>query len=373
MKRRLLAFVLCLLSVNVLFAQQWTTNGTNINNTNSGNVGVGTTGPAAKLDVNGTLQVYPSANKGGNGALKFRIMPGVSSTLLEANSDGDWVDHDIIINAANSTSGNTDQLVVHRTGKIGIGTGSPTERLHLHAPSGTAEFRLSDAATGTASGRGIYFRMSSLQNADIINFENGKMLQFGTSGSPRLTIDGNGNIGIGTATPSTSWSRVLQVYDYNNAALSVKTPVADWQFVTDAAGGLRFREMNGGANVDKLFIGSNGNIGIGTSSPQSELAVNGDIFSKKVKVTQSGWPDYVFHPTYNLRSLSELEQYIQQHMHLPEVPSAATIEKDGLDLGDNQAVLLKKVEELTLYIIEQNKRMEKLEKEMADLKEQKNK
>lgn len=307
MKRRLFAFVLCLLSVNVLFAQQWTTNGTNINNTNSGNVGVGTTGPAAKLDVNGTLQVYPSANKGGNGALKFRIMPGVSSTLLEANSDGDWVDHDIIINAANSTSGNTDQLVVHRTGKIGIGTGSPTERLHLHAPSGTAEFRLSDAATGTASGRGIYFRMSSLQNADIINFENGKMLQFGTSGSPRLTIDGNGNIGIGT------------------------------------------------------------------SSPQSELAVNGDIFSKKVKVTQSGWPDYVFHPTYNLRSLSELEQYIQQHMHLPEVPSAATIEKDGLDLGDNQAVLLKKVEELTLYIIEQNKRMEKLEKEMADLKEQKNK
>jgi len=307
MKRRLLAFVLCLLSVNVLFAQQWTTNGTNINNTNSGNVGVGTTGPAAKLDVNGTLQVYPSANKGGNGALKFRIMPGVSSTLLEANSDGDWVDHDIIINAANSTSGNTDQLVVHRTGKIGIGTGSPTERLHLHAPSGTAEFRLSDAATGTASGRGIYFRMSSLQNADIINFENGKMLQFGTSGSPRLTIDGNGNIGIGT------------------------------------------------------------------SSPQSELAVNGDIFSKKIKVTQSGWPDYVFHPTYNLRSLSELEQYIQQHMHLPEVPSAATIEKDGLDLGDNQAVLLKKVEELTLYIIEQNKRMEKLEKEMADMKEQKNK
>ncbi|MBN8879886.1 MAG: hypothetical protein J0I32_20245 [Sphingobacteriales bacterium] len=307
MKRRLLAFVLCLLSVNVLFAQQWTTNGTNINNTNSGNVGVGTTGPAAKLDVNGTLQVYPSANKGGNGALKFRIMPGVSSTLLEANSDGDWVDHDIIINAANSTSGNTDQLVVHRTGKIGIGTGSPTERLHLHAPSGTAEFRLSDAVTGTASGRGIYFRMSSLQNADIINFENGKMLQFGTSGSPRLTIDGNGNIGIGT------------------------------------------------------------------SSPQSELAVNGDIFSKKIKVTQSGWPDYVFHPTYNLRSLSELEQYIQQHMHLPEVPSAATIKKDGLDLGDNQAVLLKKVEELTLYIIEQNKRMEKLEKEMADLKEQKNK
>ena len=100
---------------------------------------------------------------------------------------------------------------------------------------------------------------------------------------------------------------------------------------------------------------TSGNVGIGTSSPQAKLAVNGDIFSKKIKVTQSGWPDYVFSPQYRLPSLSEVEKFIKEHQHLPEVPSAAEVEQGGLDLGDNQALLLKKIEELTLYVIELKK------------------
>jgi hypothetical protein len=131
------------------------------------------------------------------------------------------------------------------------------------------------------------------------------------------------------------------------------------------------------ANLERLTITAAGDVGIGTVSPQSKLAVNGQITSTKVKVTQTGWSDYVFHKSYQLPSLEYVEAYIKQHQHLPDVPSASDVEKDGLDVGDNQAILLKKIEELTLYMIEQNKKLEQqikksnqLEKEISDLKKQ---
>ncbi|HSZ33160.1 MAG TPA: hypothetical protein VK772_07605, partial [Puia sp.] len=107
-------------------------------------------------------------------------------------------------------------------------------------------------------------------------------------------------------------------------------------------------------------------IGIGTANPQSLLAVAGTITSQKVKVTQSGWSDYVFDSAYALRPISEVEEFIRQNKHLPEIPSASEVKKDGIDIGANQALMLKKIEELTLYVIEQNK-------ELQELKDQNNK
>lgn len=109
-------------------------------------------------------------------------------------------------------------------------------------------------------------------------------------------------------------------------------------------------------------------IGIGTTDTKGyKLAVNGSAVFTLVKVIppSTPWPDYVFHKTYKLRPLSEVEQFIQQNHHLPEVPSAAEVEKNGLDLGKNQAVLLKKIEELTLYTIEQNKKLEAQNEKLA--------
>jgi hypothetical protein len=104
----------------------------------------------------------------------------------------------------------------------------------------------------------------------------------------------------------------------------------------------------------------NGNIAIGTYDNKSyRLAVNGAaIFTKAVVKQYQNWPDYVFQRGYRLRPLSEVEQYINQYHHLPEVPSAEEVEKNGVDVGDSQATLLKKIEELTLYVIEQNKKVE---------------
>ena len=75
-----------------------------------------------------------------------------------------------------------------------------------------------------------------------------------------------------------------------------------------------------------------------------------------------GWADYVFDKTYKLASLQSVEKYIAQNNHLPDVPSAATVAKSGIDLGDNQAVLLKKIEELTLYVIKLQKEIDQLKK-----------
>ncbi|MBO9567100.1 MAG: hypothetical protein J7621_30285 [Niastella sp.] len=117
----------------------------------------------------------------------------------------------------------------------------------------------------------------------------------------------------------------------------------------------------------------NGNVSIGTSNAQGyRLAVNGEAIFTKAKVKEfANWPDYVFNKGYQLPALAEVEKFIQQNKHLPGIPAATEVQQKGLDLGDNQVALLKKIEELTLYIIEQDKRIKELEQQMkASLKTQ---
>jgi hypothetical protein len=108
-----------------------------------------------------------------------------------------------------------------------------------------------------------------------------------------------------------------------------------------------------------LFLKDNGNVGIGVGSPAYKLDVCGTIRSKEVRV-ETGWCDYVFEPTYNLPSLKMVEAYITKNKHLPEIPSEKQIVSEGLKLGEMQALHMKKIEELTLYLIQLSKENEDL-------------
>ncbi|GAG80761.1 unnamed protein product, partial [marine sediment metagenome] len=121
----------------------------------------------------------------------------------------------------------------------------------------------------------------------------------------------------------------------------------------------------------QLNIKANGSIGIGTTTVPSgyKLAVDGKIIAEEFKVELSeNWPDHVFGENYNLMSLTELENYIIKNRHLPGLPSADEVEENGVSLGDMQARLLQKVEELTLYVIDLQKENEALKDKLAKFK-----
>ncbi|WP_374174324.1 hypothetical protein [Flavobacterium tructae] len=198
-----------------------------------------------------------------------------------------------------------------------------------------------------------------------------------------MTLVGNGNVGIGTSTPSNvqGWGRVFDVAGVDNSKILATSRNGlsrvgifshnDWY----GGGGFVGTESNHSLHLItnynvKMSILTNGNVGVGTLAPDSKLTVAGSIHAQEVKVTTRAGevPDYVFANDYKLKSLEEVEDYIKQNSHLPEIPSAKEIEKNGLMLAEMNLSLLKKMEEMTLYMIEQNKRIKDLEKQIEEIK-----
>ncbi|KAA1247853.1 hypothetical protein [Aquimarina sp. RZ0] len=114
------------------------------------------------------------------------------------------------------------------------------------------------------------------------------------------------------------------------------------------------------SSKERITVLAGGNVGIGTNNPDATLAVNGNIHTKEVKVDLNGWPDYVFEDDYKLPTLQQVEDHIIEKGHLENIPSAAEVTENGIQLGEMNAKLLQKIEELTLYMIEQNKKTEAL-------------
>jgi len=178
-----------------------------------------------------------------------------------------------------------------------------------------------------------------------------------------MAITPTGNVGVGTTATNPPRGKL----DVWGGSFHVTGSDFQGTFVAGAQAGIAYMGCNSFTNG--IAITPNGYVGIGTNDTKGyRFAVNGDAIFTKVKVKAYPWADYVFHASYKLRPLNEVEQYIKQHHHLPEVPSAKEVEKNGLDVGDNQAMLLKKIEELTLYAIEQQKEIAALKQELKQVK-----
>lgn len=114
-------------------------------------------------------------------------------------------------------------------------------------------------------------------------------------------------------------------------------------------------------NVSQMKISGKVSIGTEFVDPNYQLQVKGKIRTQEIKVENQNWPDYVFDPAYQLQDLKETEYFIKENRHLPGIPSAKEVSKNGVDLGEINSKLLQKIEELTLHIIEQDKRIDRLE------------
>ncbi len=123
-----------------------------------------------------------------------------------------------------------------------------------------------------------------------------------------------------------------------------------------------------GTQPNVVYVNSSANVGVGTTNPQSKFAVNGTITAKEVKVTQTGWSDYVFAEDYRLLPLDKLESYVNQEKHLPGIPSAKEVEEKGLAISDTLSKQMQKIEELTLYLIQLKKNNEELTFYLTQLK-----
>lgn len=208
----------------------------------------------------------------------------------------------------------------------------------------------------------------------------------GTNTAPTNGLLVQGNVGVGTATPSAN----LDVYNSSNPFIQVSSPnscfqlavatcagcYASWANIGDAVirnlhstNNLLFSiPNNNNDGLSYICFGDENNGGWFKIFNNQKVRINGTVIAAEVDVQANVWSDYVFKPGYKLRSLAETEAYIKANNHLEGVPSETEVKEKGMNVADMNATLLKKVEELTLYMIEQNKSIEELKKENDTLK-----
>lgn len=291
------------------------------------------------------------------------------------------------------------------TGSLGIGTSNPRARLHVFngnnsygailANSSETAFSLYTKSLGREPDTET-FRLGLKYNDDerngFISFFRGNSFDGGflgisTNAAERVRISRDGNVGIGTETSTEKLEVNGNIQLGNNQFLKGKRPgggasnligylgtgnnILSISQFSSAPSEVRIytpTDANQGVTIysdrELVFFRNDGNVGIGTSTPDEKLHVAG-----KIRATgQEGWSDFVFYQDYELPSLEDVEQHIEENGHLKDIPSEAEVLEEGIDLTEMDSKLLQKIEELPLYVIDLNKRVNELESENKALK-----
>ena len=274
------------------------------------------------------------------------------------------------------------------SGNVGIGTTNPVDLLsvsngniRIGNDNGAVNVKLGSInfvrnhydPTGIAAS--IDFWRGGSGSEGALAFSTNPGYSYGQLPTERMRIDISGNVGIGTVSPaytldidgvvrSFGVSPGFICWNSNTGGGSYQLGIAGamGQFASDGttytyvdyANTLNIRSYSGGT-ISRMVVTANGNVGIGTTNPTEKLSVNGRIRAKEVVVETTNWSDNVFDESYQLQSLSDVERQIKTVKHLPGVPSAQEVTEKGVSVGDMQAILLAKIEELTLYVIQQEK------------------
>ena len=344
----------------------------------TGKVAIGNvTSPSAKLHIAGDSSEDVSIFLASTGSNKSVIQFRSSTNNITVGSD-----NVMKFNAPSMQFYPTSQVVVN-------GAFKATGNIILSGLAGSSTKVLTVGSNGQLSSIEYSSLGDNLGNhkaTQNINLSNNKIVN-GTSGTGGIFVstDGKVRIGTGSAAPTNALEvngtvastglKISNLAGSTSKVLIVDTDgqvqSANYSALGDNMGNhtatqninLNGKKIVNGSSTNGLYVGTNGNvrIGAGTGNPSKALEVNGVVRSKEVLVEATGWADFVFEDDYNLMSLAEIEQYVKQHRHLPEIPSAKEVEENGIGLGEMNALLLQKIEEMTLHMIELEKRLEELE------------
>ncbi len=354
---------------------KWVFNGSHIYNSNPGHVGIGTSTPNSGLELRGTGSMPQMRITDAVSGNSLVLQGGAGENLkVTGYHYGTFTPRPLYL----STDG-ANTYMNPNGGFVGIGTTTPANKLTVFSDW-----------YGIEHTDGIV-RLSSFLNSTggwLGTLSNHSLHFFTNDGGQQMTITPGGLVGIGTTTPTGGYR------------LDVAGPVKSFgnttHFVAQTTGGtnswaryyMRSNSQSWFIGTSENFIGNQfyiadetfghtrfsiqpnngliwmtGSVGINTNNTAGyALAVNGNIRSKEV-VVESGWADYVFEKEYKLMTLDELKIFIQKNKHLPNIPSAKEVSENGLQVGNMQRMMMEKIEELTLYILELKKEIDQLRSE----------